>query len=175
MYVRRYLIHTTDDRRRRYVFPTHKLSSVSQATGQKTDGVAYNPSAQMSHSQNLVRNPFNRVEFFLYSVFHNSSRFPLISLITAFCYLSEKTTCGMRCSTVHHHQSLTVTVGSNRHGNIFLTTAHFRTWPSQVMRLNVWLVVREVNKYKSEQSTACRATDILSAKRKEMFIRSTRR
>jgi hypothetical protein len=30
---RRYLIHTTDDRRRRYVLPTHKLSSVSQATG----------------------------------------------------------------------------------------------------------------------------------------------
>jgi hypothetical protein len=79
----------------------------------------HNPSAQISHSQNPVRNPFNHVESLLYPVLKNSSRFPLIPLMTAFCYLSEITTCGMQCSTVHHHQSLTVIVGSNRYGNVF--------------------------------------------------------
>jgi len=32
----------------------------------KTDGLAYNPSAQISHSQDPVQNPFNYVKLFLY-------------------------------------------------------------------------------------------------------------
>jgi len=43
-------------------FPQINVPLFLKPPAGKTDGLAYNPSAQISHSQNPVRNPFNHVK-----------------------------------------------------------------------------------------------------------------